>query len=202
VPPRKLKKLSDITADLLWSDSTKPPRTSGSGPGGASSPEPPLKPPKPPAPQPKVAGPPAGPASWTAEERQVLGIQVLARELKRRYGIALTDVHKQPNVGADAVDQHGRYYELKVHVGERPDSESLQPSEFRRATDEEDRFILAVVSGLEEGFKPEIRLIADPLHRLRWEPNVDIVVSGISEASWTPEEPASKEAPGPEPKRV
>jgi hypothetical protein len=34
----------------------------------------------------------------------------------------LTDVRHRPNVGADAVDDRERYYELKVHQGAIPDT--------------------------------------------------------------------------------
>jgi len=98
----------------------------------------------------------------------------------------LTDVRKQKNVGADAVNQHGRYYELKrtwavAGLG------GSRTQRILRARDEEERFVLAVVAGLEEGFNTEVRLVANPLRRLQWEPVVDMEVSGLLTTTWSPD---------------
>jgi hypothetical protein len=187
-PVRNLQKLKDIKVEVLWSEPInlvdERDATADLGPDEV---EPPLQAPKPPGASTKPPKDKAGPASWTAEERETLGLDVLARELRRRYGLMLTDTRKQMNVGADAVDQHGRYYELKAHVGEMPDTVGLQASEFRRAREQKERFVLAVVAGLEEAYETQLRLVADPLMRLKWEPNVDIEVSGLLTASWRPD---------------
>lgn len=180
--PRHLKRLSDITVDALWSDGEGVPGGGGGGGSGGGG----LKPPQPPGPPGVPPAPGAGPASWTPEQRETLGFRLLARELKNRYGVHLTDTRKQSNVGADAVDEDGRFYELKAHAGELPDSVGLEPSEFLRAQEQKNRFILAVVAGLEDGYAATVRLVADPLRRLRWEPDVDIQVHGLTKVRWAP----------------
>lgn len=47
--------------------------------------------------------------------------------------------------------------------------------------------MLAVVAGLEEGFNTEVRLVANPLRRLQWEPVVDMEVSGLLTTTWSPD---------------
>lgn len=193
-PPRKLQKLSDIEVKPTWGQplagaTEKPAR--GPGPDGAE--DSPLHPPKSPA-STNATSPSAGPVSWTSEERETLGLQLLIREMKRLYGLKLEDVRKQKNVGADAVDQHGRYYELKAHAGDMPDTVRLEPSEFKRADEQKEGFVLAVVAGLEEGYESNVRLVADPLKRLKWEPNVEIVLSGLTATTWAPTAAADIEA--------
>jgi hypothetical protein len=119
-------------------------------------------------------------ASWHDEDRETLGLELLARELHKAWGVELTDVRKQPNVGADAVDDDGRYYELKAHLGAVPDEINLTPSEFERARQQRDRYFLCLVGGLEEGFDAIVKVVPDPLARLPWHPDDDIVISGIS----------------------
>jgi hypothetical protein len=77
----------------------------------------------------------------------------------------LQDLRRQLNVGADAIDRSGRFYELKVHGGAAPDTISLTASEVERARDP--RFFLVVVSGVEAGTTdPEVRFISNPLYHL------------------------------------
>ena len=71
--------------------------------------------------------------AWSPKERETLGMQLLRRELRRMLGRTLRDIRDQHRVGADAVDEEGRYYEFKAHVGDMPDSIGLEPIEFRRA---------------------------------------------------------------------
>jgi hypothetical protein len=100
----------------------------------------------------------------------------------------LTDVRHQPNVGADAVDDHGRYYELKVHAGPVPDSVKLEDSQIERALTTSE-FYLVVVGNVEDGnADPEVRIIHDPLHQLTPQPRGSVHVSGIHTADaarWT-----------------
>ena len=112
-------------------------------------------------------------------EREDLGMKLVCRELKRLLGAELKDVRKQDNVGADAIDQHGVYYELKVHAGALLDSETLTRSEFQRAEEEGENYVLVLVGGLEQGATPVLRMIRDPLNTLRRSPVKDVQVSGI-----------------------
>ena len=102
----------------------------------------------------------------------------------KHEGLTLYDIRDQDNVGADATDQNGRYYELKAHAGGLEDYEGLQPSSFLLAQREKTNFVLAVVTGLEEGYESQIRLLADPLKQLDWQPEVDIQLRGLSKVAW------------------
>jgi hypothetical protein len=45
----------------------------------------------------------------------------------------IVDLRAQHGVGADAVDTLDRFFELKVHLGDEPDTIRLEESEIRRA---------------------------------------------------------------------
>lgn len=173
---RKLKRLADIVAPLEWvgRDNQKVGRNSM---GARSTVD--LRSPDPSGSSGASAATSLAPASWKPEERETLGFKLLARELKRTRGLTLSDLRKQPNVGADAIDQNGVYYELKVSLGTLEDTVSLTPKEFERAQKEGDNFILVVICGMESGYDTQLKLIRDPLHALDWSPEVDVQISGI-----------------------
>ena len=94
----------------------------------------------------------------------------------------LTDVRHQPNVGADAVDDRGRYYELKVHQGAIPDTVKLEDSQIQRAMAAPDDFFLVIVGNVEDGNgNPEVRIIHDPLHHLTVQPQGAVHLTRHSE---------------------
>jgi hypothetical protein len=102
----------------------------------------------------------------------------------------LTDVRHEPNVGADAVDDDGRYYELKVHQGAIPDTVKLEDSQIQRAMTAPDDFFLVLIGNVEDGQgNPEVRIIHDPLHHLRVQPQGAVHLTGVLSAelarSWT-----------------
>lgn len=170
VPVRRLKNLKDIEVKPEWVGGSRPPKKSGR----STRDTPPRQPNLGKSPS---TGPGAGVTTWTATDRETLGLQLLERELGRK----LKDVRNQDRVGADAIDEKaGTYYELKVHAGDMPDSVRLEPDEFTRARLEKEKFVLVAVSGLEDGFETRLLLFSDPLKRLRWEPNTALIVSGIT----------------------
>ena len=173
---RKLKRLGDIVAPLEWvgRDNQKVERN---GMGVRSTVN--LRSPDPSDSPGTSAAASLAPASWKPEERETLGFKLLARELKRTRGLTLSDLRKQPNVGADAIDENSVYYELKVTLGPMADTVSLTLSEFERAKAESENFILVVICGMESGYETRMKLIPDPLEKLTWSPEVDIQVSGI-----------------------
>ena len=129
----------------------KPPRKTGGGdlvePGGAVPP--------------KTR---TTPRNYTDEEKESVGLELLQMALKRD----LVDVRGKRGVGADALDEEeGEYFELKVSGGNEPDVVSLTASEVKRAAATKDKFVLAVVSGVEGADAcPTVRLILDPLKKL------------------------------------
>jgi hypothetical protein len=127
---------------------------------------------------------PIGGNEYSNEDVQQRGLEVLDDRMWKWFGLDLSDQHKFKLVGSDAVDEFaGFWVELKAHAGEVPDSETLTPAEAKRALDEAKRYLLAVVSGLEEGATPDVRIFADPINTL--DPRIDrsIRVTGIKSNS-------------------
>jgi len=101
-----------------------------------------------------------------------------ARPLSRE-GREIIDVRTQPNVGADAIDEHNNFYELKVFAGLEQNDVMLTASEVRRARTAQG-FFLVVVSHIEgDGARPTVRLIADPLQRLHPTDQGTVTFSGV-----------------------
>lgn len=140
-----------------------------------------------------------GPLNYTAEERESAGMELL-RIVLAGDDCILTDVRHQPNVGADAVDDRGRYFELKVHQGAIPDTVKLEDSQIQRAMTTDD-FYLVLVGNVEEGQgNPEVRIIHDPLHHLKVQPQGAVHLTGVLSAevtrSWTFESVADEDYEG------
>lgn len=157
----------------------------GSGAGGGKSK---LKDPRPENPKQPAIGGGRGPLNYTAQERESAGLDLL-RQVLGSDDTTLADVRHQPNVGADAVDNHGRFYELKVHAGPIPDTVKLEDSQIQRAMTTED-FYLVLVGNVEDGQgNPEVRIIHDPLHHLTVQPQGAVHLTGVLSAevarSWT-----------------
>jgi hypothetical protein len=136
--------------------------------------------------QPSIAG--RGPLNYTAQERETAGMELL-RQVLGSNDITLTDVRHQLNVGADAVDDHGRYYELKVHAGAIPDAVRLEDSQIQRAMTTADFYLVLVGNVEERQGNPEVRIIHDPLHHLQVQPQGAVHLTGVLSAevarSWT-----------------
>ncbi len=96
----------------------------------------------------------------------------------------LVDLRTQRGVGADAIDQLKKYYELKVFAGAEPDRVTLTDSEVQRALTTAD-FFLVVVSNVEESdeAQPTIRVVIDPLEQLRPTDRGAITLSGLRDAT-------------------
>ncbi len=71
----------------------------------------------------------------------------------------IADIRAQRGVGAHTVDGLDRFFELKVHLGDEPDTIRLEESEIRRALSTPD-FFLVVVSNIEgANARPKVRVI-------------------------------------------
>ena len=117
--------------------------------------------------EPAGAAPPrtgTPPPNYTSEQKESVGLKLLQMAIGRD----LVDVRAKRGVGADALDEEeGRYYELKVNGGNEPDVISLTASEVMRAAAAGDKYVIAVVSGVEGADAyPTVRLIFDPLREL------------------------------------
>ena len=91
----------------------------------------------------------------------------------------IADLRTQRGVGADAMDDLQRFYELKVSAGAEPDTVRLTNSEVQRALSTPD-FFLVVVSGIEGiDARPTVRVIVDPLKQLHPTDSGAITLSGV-----------------------
>ncbi|WP_284534515.1 sacsin N-terminal ATP-binding-like domain-containing protein [Nocardioides sp. T2.26MG-1] len=174
--------LQDTAGELI----TGTPRGEGGtglsgGSGAAGTGKPKLKEPNRDKPK-QPGGGGRGPLNYTAQEREDAGLELL-RMVLAGDECTLTDVRHQPNVGADAVDDRGRYYELKVHQGAIPDSVQLEDSQIQRAMAAPDDFFLVLVGNVEDGQgNPEVRIIHDPLHHLTVQPQGAVHLTGVLSA--------------------
>jgi hypothetical protein len=118
-PPQPPRTLIEPTRFALSEQSGSFLPGTASKPATASRPKPPTPvPPRPPTGKP----PPSrrGPVSYTAREREDLGM-LLARIVLGGEDNGVVDIRDQRRVGADAVDALEKFYELKVHAGPIPD---------------------------------------------------------------------------------
>lgn len=119
--------------------------------------------------------------SYTDEEKETLGLE-LARRVLASDDQDIIDIRAQRRVGADAFDERGRYYELKVSARDEPDQIRLTDSEVERAMSTPD-FFLVVVSGLEGArAKPKVRVIVDPMRHLNVSSSSQVLLTGVHQA--------------------
>jgi hypothetical protein len=138
-----------------------------------------------PLPQPnRNIGPPRGhtpAASFTSLDKESVGLQI-ARLVLGGDADEIADLRAQHGAGADAIDSLQRYFELKVYVGDEPDSIQLEKSQIRRALSTPD-FFLVVVSNIEgPNARPRVRVIADPVNQLSISPSSSVYFSGVRSA--------------------
>jgi hypothetical protein len=85
-------------------------------------------------------------------------------------------------VGADAIDDLNRFFELKVHLGDEPDTIQLEESQIRRALSTPD-FFLVIVSNIEgANARPKVRIIVDPVHQLTMTRSSSVSFTGVRSA--------------------
>ena len=119
--------------------------------------------------------------SYSDLDRENVGLE-LARMVLSSERDDIVDLRAQCGVGADAMDQLKRFYELKVSAGEEPNSISLTNAELQRAKSSQ-HFFLVVVSRVEGAdAKPTVRIIPRPLDQLEQSVNGTMVLSGVREA--------------------
>ena len=114
-------------------------------------------------------------------DREDAGLE-LARMVLSSDREDIVDLRTQCGVGADAMDQLKRFYELKVSAGDEPNSISLTNTELQRARSSP-HFFLVVVSRVEPAdARPTVRIIPQPLDQLEQSVNGTMALSGVREA--------------------
>ena len=114
-------------------------------------------------------------------ERETVGFE-LARKVLSSDHKEIVDLRAQRGVGADAMDELERLYELKVSAGGEPNEITLTSAEWQRAKNSPD-FFLVVISGVEGmDSKPSVRIIPKPLDQLDQRVSGTIKLSGVRHA--------------------
>ncbi len=123
--------------------------------------------------------PRTAPLAYSDEEREDLALQVLQLAINGDSA-GLRDYRHLRGVGADALDKLRRYFELKATYGPLPDDITLTANEAERAFLEGDKFFLAVVAGLEEGYDTVVKIFPNPLRTLEFKPSTSVTLAGIT----------------------
>ena len=115
---------------------------------------------------------------YSDQERETVGFE-LARKVLSSDHEDIVDLRTLRGVGADAMDELKRFYELKVSAGGEPNEVTLTSAEWQRAQSSPD-FFLVVVSGVEGvESRPSVRIIARPLDQLEQRVSGAITLSGV-----------------------
>ena len=124
----------------------------------------------------------SGLRAYSDLDREDVGMEIF-KTLLRAGEDDLTDLRTQRGVGADAVDELGNYYELKVFAGPEPDQVTLTDSEVQRAVSTP-QFFLVVVSNVErqQGAQTTVRIVVNPLQELHPTDRGKITLAGLHNA--------------------
>ena len=115
-------------------------------------------------------------------DKETVGLELL-RKLFSSKQAEISDLRAQRGVGADAIDELHRFYELKVSAGAEPDQITMTGAEVKRARTIPD-FFLVVISGIEGvDARPRVRVIVDPLSQLQPTESGSITLSGVRSAT-------------------
>lgn len=131
-------------------------------------------------PAPKSAGPNRrrGVIAYSPKEREDLAFDIL-RLVLGADDKEILDYTRARGIGADAVDQRRRSFEIKAAAGRPPDNVTLTANEAEHAFRDPENFFLVVVSGLEEGEDTDVRIVERPLETLDWKPQTNVTLSGV-----------------------
>jgi hypothetical protein len=124
----------------------------------------------------------SAPAAYTEADLEQRGWELLVQALETSAEEELVDFRSRHGVGADGVINWKTFVEMKA-TGRAPQSSiEMSNNEFERAKERGNDFILALVSGLEEGYRDEVRLILDPANRVTVRPLNGVKLVGLTEA--------------------
>lgn len=122
------------------------------------------------------------PVNYSTADLEQRGWEILTHVLETGDAPELVDFRKRHGVGADAAINWKTCVELKATGREPQSSIEMSNSEFERAKERRFDFILALVSGLEEGQCTEVRMILDPANRAAVRPIHGIRLVGLTDA--------------------
>ena len=124
----------------------------------------------------------SAPSAYTQADLDQRAWELLAQALETSAEDELVDFRNRHGVGADGAISWKTFVEMKA-TGRSPQSSvEMSNAEYERAKERGNDFILALVSGLEEGYRDEVRLILDPANRATVRPLNGVKLVGLAEA--------------------
>lgn len=132
--------------------------------------------------KPSNESPPSAPTAYNNADLEQRGWEILTHALHLANDQQLVDFRNRQGVGADGVIDWKLFVEMKA-TGRNPQTQvELSNNEFERAKQRGSDFILALVSGLETGYKDEVRLIFDPVNCTTVRPTNGVRLVGLHDA--------------------
>lgn len=154
----------------------------GSDPKPAQPPAKPKLHGTPPSPKPSNPGSRTAPTAYTDRDLEQRGWELLTQALETSAEELLVDFRNRHGVGADGAINWTTFVEMKA-TGRAPQgSIEMSNAEYERAKERGNDFILALVSGLEDGYQDEVRLIFDPANRATVRPLNGVKLVALAEA--------------------
>lgn len=184
VAPRRLKSDHGGTVTVQVQTGTPP-----AGPAATTTRPPLLN--EPPAPSTDFKAPAISePLEYSTADLEQRGWEILRGVLANAAEGALLDFRRRHGVGADGAIGWRKFVELKATARGAQSSVEFSAAEFERAQAEGVNFMLALVSGLEEGFETQVRIILDPTRAASVRPSSAVRLSGLQSApclvvTWT-----------------
>lgn len=120
--------------------------------------------------------------AYTNADLEQRGWEILVQALEAPLDQRLVDFRNRHGVGADGVFDWKRFVEMKATARGPQTQVELSNNEFERAKQRGHDFILALVSGLETGYRDEVRLIFDPTACTKVRPTNGMKLVGLLEA--------------------
>jgi Protein NO VEIN, C-terminal len=121
----------------------------------------------------------ASPLAYSPQEQEYQALLALHKAINGELS-GLHDFRRFQCVGADALDNLKRHFEIKSFARAMPPNVKLTANEFERALKEGSKYYLVVVAGLEEGYETVVRIIADPVNTLAPQAATTVVLGGIA----------------------
>lgn len=121
-------------------------------------------------------------AAYSAEDVEFRGWEILSQALQTSSDARLVDFRKRHGVGADGALDWKQFIEMKATARGPQTQVEFTNAEYQRAKERGSDFILALVSGLEEGQKDEVRLIFDPVNCAGVRPSNGVRLVNLLEA--------------------
>jgi hypothetical protein len=151
----------------------------------ATPPKPPTKPnlaERNPGPGKPPSSTPVANTEYNIGDLEQRGWDMVLHVLNRSNGPELVDFRRRHGVGADGVFDWKSFVELKASGRTEPSSIGLSATEFARAFERRNDYILALASGLEEGLQTQVKLIFDPTRRASIRETTAVRLNGLGEA--------------------